>query len=475
MSISAPGRLRRRTRNYARAGLLRLRQTYMAILQCGVAAGLAYYLLKEVMGHDRPFFAPMAAVIVLSASIQGRVRRSIELILGVAIGVGAGDIFVSTFGTGAIQMIIMVWIALVIATLIDKSPLVYTQSALGAVLIATILPPGSGGGVERMFDAFMGGLVGIIVAALIPSSPLKKARMEVSRVLGMTATVLENVAYGLKTRDGKLINDALKEARGSQAAINVMLLRAQEEEEQIAVSPFLWRHHRRLSSLQRILNPVDNAMRNTRVLARRAVLLAEDNDDVSHAQIAIIEELADIAHKLSKLYTTTDDIDQCVVIPELTKRLRQLGRQLDEDIVAGKVLSAVVIFAQTRSITVDLLVVCGMSRQSALATLMPTSKHPGVPSEIAHRAEHIRAIHMLDADPDRPATVPMPAISTDYPAVTEFPAIDTSDTSAAVTPDTAGLSRAEGQVEENVHDSFDDLHSRKEDDIDERRGKGAST
>ncbi|MDO4929218.1 MAG: FUSC family protein [Corynebacterium sp.] len=461
MSTFATGRLRRRTRNYVRSGLLRLRQTYMAILQCGVAAGLAYYLLNEIMGHDRPFFAPMAAVIVLSASIQGRVRRSVELVIGVAIGVGAGDVFVSTFGTGALQMIIMVWISLVIATLIDKSPLVYTQAALGAVLIATILPPGSGGGIERMFDAFMGGLVGIVIAALIPSSPLKKARLEVSRVLDMTATVLENVAQGLKNRDGKLINDALKDARGSQAAINVMLLRAQEEEEQIAVSPLLWRHHRRLTSLQRILNPVDNAMRNTRVLARRAVLLAEDDDEVSHAQITIIEELADIAHDLSKLYTTTDDIDKGVAIPELTKRLRHVGRQLDEDIVSGNVLSAVVIFAQTRSITVDLLVICGMSRQSALATLIPTSKHPGVPSEIAHRAEHIRAIRMLDADPDRPATVPMAAIRSDHPAVEEFSAVKDNGTTSTQPPKTAAVHGEGDQEEENVHDSFDDLQSHK--------------
>lgn len=429
-------------RNYVQSGWQRLQETFMSIIQCGLAAGLAYFLVEDVLGHAEPFFAPMAAIIVLSANMQGRTRRSLELVLGVAIGVGAGDFFVRTFGTGTLQMILMVWIALLIATVVDRSPLVYTQAALGAVLIGTILPPGSGGGAERMFDSLVGGMVGIVVAAFIPSSPFKRARMEVSRVLGLTAHVLDDVATGLRTGDAALINAALREARGSQAAINVMLVRAKEEQEQINVSPLLWRHRDRLASLRRILNPVDNAMRNTRVLARRAVLLAEDQDEVSDEQIAIITELAAITHRLSELYATDKHLDHGVVIPELMRRLRKLGRELTESIAAGKVLSAQVIYAQSRSITVDLLVICGMSRKSALGCLMPTSKHPAVPSEIAQQARHIREIKDLDADPDRPATEPIPAIE-----LLSDAASDAAAQSGVPAPDAST----------NVHDDFDDM------------------
>lgn len=466
-------------RQHLSAGWHRLQQTFVSIIQCGIAAGLAYLVVEDLLGHDSPFFAPMASIIVLSANVQGRTRRSIELLIGVAIGVGAGDVFVRTFGTGIWQMIIMVWLALLLATMIDRSPLVYTQAALGAVLIATILPPGSGGGAERMFDAFIGGLVGIVVAGLMPSSPLKRARMEVSRVLELTAKVLEDVAEGLKTQQGELITDALKKARGSQAAINAMLLRAQEEQEQLNVSPFLWHHQRRLNSLQRILNPVDNAMRNTRVLARRAVLLAEDNDEVSPAQIRFIQELADITKDLSELYTTRGDLEESLIIPESTKSLRQIGRQLGEEVIQGRVLSAMVIFAQTRSITVDLLVICGMSRQSALACLMPTSKHPAVPSEIAHRAEHIREFTLLDADPDRPATQPMPAIDLFgedeeegdyYPPVGQFPAVTdataTNDPTASEQPALKQKKKRKTTPDgllppTNVHDAFDAIDNGK--------------
>ena len=43
---------------------------------------------------------------------------------------------------------------------------------------------------------------------------------------------------------------------------------------------------------------------------------------------------------------------------------------------AEPVLSAYALLAQSRSLTVDLLQICGMSRESALAALAPTSKTP---------------------------------------------------------------------------------------------------
>lgn len=351
----------------------RLRTSWLSIVQGGVAAGLAYIVAHNIFGHEQPFFAPMAAVIVLGITGDGRLRRAIELDVGVAIGVGLGSLFVSQFGTGWWQMPVMVWLALTIALFIDKSVIVFSQAALGAVLIATILPPGSGGGAERMFDALVGGMIGVLVIALLPTSPLKGARLEVSRVFGLIAQILDEVVEGLGNRDATVVRTALQKARGSQAAINVMLAKGQEGQESMIVSPLLWRQRRRVRSLIRILNPVDNAMRNTRVLARRALILIEEEDTVSPEQIAIIEELAAIARRLSEIYTSDGDIDGLTEIPVLVRRLEILGSHQGLAVAEGRVLSAQVVLAQTRSITVDFLTICGFSRKEASSYLAPTS------------------------------------------------------------------------------------------------------
>ena len=148
------------------------------------------------------------------------------------------------------------------------------------------------------------------------------------------------------------------------------------------MSPLLWRHKRRIKSLVRILNPVDNAMRNTRVLSRRALTLVEDHDTVSKEQLWIISSLADVAGQLAELYTKSGDLDEHVAIPELVRRLRELGARAGLEVAEGGVLTAQVILAQSRSIIVDLLQVCGMSRYSAVAVLQPTSAHPAMPPEV---------------------------------------------------------------------------------------------
>ena len=68
----------------------RLGYAFLPILQCGLAAGLAWFIALDLLGHPAPFFAPIAAAIALGTGMGKRVRRGIELVLGVVVGVGLG-------------------------------------------------------------------------------------------------------------------------------------------------------------------------------------------------------------------------------------------------------------------------------------------------------------------------------------------------------------------------------------------------
>lgn len=361
--------------------VLRLRRSFSSILQSSIAAGLAFWLAHDVAGHERPFFAPMSSIIILGLSSGNRLRRAVELSIGCSIGVGLGDLIILGIGTGNWQMTLAIFVSLVVATFLSSSQLLINQVAVGSILIATIIPPGSAAGPERMFDAVIGCTVGIVVMALIPHSPLAGGRREVTKVLRLASSVLKDVASALPAADHASIYAALKQVRGSQGAINAMLEAAKSAEEDAKVSPLLWASKRRVRSFARILAPVDNVIRNTRVLARRAQVLSEDGDKVSEEQIVIIQELADITDRLAEVYSRPGRIQEAREIPELVKRLRLLGARSKIDI-ATNVLSAQVILAQSRSIIVDLLQVCGMSRESAVATLAPTSHSPAFPPEV---------------------------------------------------------------------------------------------
>ena len=109
-------------------GVERLSDGKMIVIQGSVAAGIAFWFAHHVIGHPQPFFAPMASVIALGTSTVGRLRRSVELVMGVSLGIGIGDIMISHVGTGSWQIAITVACALVAALFLDKSPLAPIQA-----------------------------------------------------------------------------------------------------------------------------------------------------------------------------------------------------------------------------------------------------------------------------------------------------------------------------------------------------------
>ena len=72
-----------------------------------MTAGLAWFVAHTVIGHQLPFFAPVAAIITLGISFGQRLRRGVEVAIGVAVGVAVGDLFQAVFGTGAWQIVVV--------------------------------------------------------------------------------------------------------------------------------------------------------------------------------------------------------------------------------------------------------------------------------------------------------------------------------------------------------------------------------
>ncbi|MFD0660551.1 FUSC family protein [Thermocatellispora tengchongensis] len=116
------GRRLARLRAGARERWQRLVYVAPTIVQTAVAAGLAWVVAREVVGHPRPFFAPIAAVICVGVATGRRLRRLAELMAGVTVGVGVGDLLISMIGSGAWQIALVVALAMGTAALLDGAP-----------------------------------------------------------------------------------------------------------------------------------------------------------------------------------------------------------------------------------------------------------------------------------------------------------------------------------------------------------------
>ncbi len=383
--------IRRRLRGPA----TRLRGSALPIVQCALAAGLAWWVASGPVGHVGPFFAPIAAVVSLGLSLGARLRRSVELVCGVTIGIGVGDLIISMIGSGPWQIALVVAMAMSTAVLINSGPVFSMQAGNSAVLVATLIPPGGTGGIDRMVDALIGGLVGIAVVAMVPTHPVRRARRDAAGILATAADVLRKVEAGLVENNPKPIDTALQQARATQPAIDGMRTHLKGGREVSRLSPLYWNTKPRLERLTAAADPIDNAMRNIRVLARRSLTLVRDDEILDPRLVQRIEELADAVDVLREMILAEpgDQPDQA----EAARVLRSVARRMTPELVEGAGLSATVVFAQLRSLIVDLMQAAGLARVSAIATLPPTTDTP------AYRPD-LHSDHDTDSDTGLPRT-----------------------------------------------------------------------
>src|SRR5205814_682275 len=176
----------------------RVRAALLFAAQAAVAAGLAWLVANDLLHHQRPFFAPIAAVIALNVSVGQRLSRVVELFVGVALGILVGDVLIYFSGTGGWQIGAGVAAAVLVSVLLGGCPIVIGQAAAPAVLVATLAPPSGGIYYTRFLDALIGGVVGIaVMALLLPVNPLTVIRRAAGPALDVIAQGLRDCADAL--------------------------------------------------------------------------------------------------------------------------------------------------------------------------------------------------------------------------------------------------------------------------------------
>ncbi|MFC4374159.1 aromatic acid exporter family protein [Nocardia halotolerans] len=360
----------------------RLRLSAIPIVQCALGAALAWFLAHEVIGHPEPFFAPTAAVVSIGISFGARIRRSVELVVGVAVGIGIGDLFIGQVGTGVWQVALVVAGAMAVSVFLDSGALMTIQAASSAVLIST-LNQAPGAGPSRMIDALVGGLVGVLMVAAIPLHPVRRAREHAADVLSVMSKSMILCADGLLEQDADKVHNALSAVRATQDQIDALRSALEGGREVSRISPLYWNSRKRLARIRSTADPLDNAVRNTRVLERRSLTLVQDDEVLDPRLIALMDQLGNAVDVVRRMMLA--DPDEQPDQAEAARALRSVAKNARPELVAGAGLSAHVVFAQIRSIVVDLMVVCGMQRISAIALLPPTVPNPYVTPEESAR------------------------------------------------------------------------------------------
>jgi uncharacterized membrane protein YgaE (UPF0421/DUF939 family) len=362
----------RRSRTSIAARFELLRDLALPIAQSALAAAAAWVIAREVIGHAKPFFAPVAAVISVGAAHGARSRRALELVVGVALGVAVGDLLVAGIGTGTWQLALVVVLAMSAAVLIGGGGgLLTVQAAVSGVLVASLQPPNGGVDFSRAVDALVGGVAALAVTAVLPAKPLTRVRRAAARVMPELAGTIVDVAEALRSRDRRVAEAALARARGLDELSADLRDEIQSGIEVVRLSPPRRASRQPLAQYEDAAPNVDLAVRNVRVLARGVLRTIDLDDPVPTSLLAALEDLAAAVRGLGDVLE--HDVDPSGARAAALRAAALATLALEE---TGN-LSVSVLVGQVRSTAADLLRGLGLDREDARAAVREAAENLG--------------------------------------------------------------------------------------------------
>jgi uncharacterized membrane protein YgaE (UPF0421/DUF939 family) len=343
-----------------RERLLRVRRMAPRIAMIALATAIAYAIARYAFGHQRPFFAPVSAVICIGATLGQPARRAVQLALGVSIGVLMADAAIALIGTGAWQLGIVVFLTMTAVVFAGGERLAINQSASAAVLLSTLALPGDAFGLSRAGDAAIGASVALLFNfVLFPVHPVKLAQGALEPAARRIADVLGAIGEALAEQDAAAARKAMLRARDLERHSEDMRADIATSGE-IARLALARRGHR--DAVQRYSAAVEDLTRahtDVATLARGATRLLDAGESLPPQVVEAVGDLALSAQHVADAFADTDArrVARAAALRAATVSTDGLDRT--------RSLWAVMIVGQTRMTANDLLRATGLSPEQA--------------------------------------------------------------------------------------------------------------
>ena len=356
---------------YVRAGFHRCKSSAGEAFRMAFCAVAAYVFAEWVLGHANPVFAAIAALLPLQFSADWRTRRALEVAVGCALGVAAGVFLTGVLGSGPVQAVLIVFVAVLIARFLNKSAVFATQMAIQAALVAMI-PSSPGSFLPTVTDALVGGAAAWVITIVAPQRGLRRPRKATRKLAYEISAVLYGASRALDLNDSALAWHALIRARHGEAVVaeaNEALGRALET---ATISPLHWRHRENLRTSQAAVEKLDLALRNSRVFTRRlthAINAVALPDQGTLRLSAFLKRVARAVTVLADGFWERDRQLGAEKVSQALDRLTKLGAELDPARFGATTLDGQALVMTFRPLMVDLLQAAGASHAESLAAL----------------------------------------------------------------------------------------------------------
>jgi len=358
------GRLERRVRRQLDAKLAgqRVLHSLPAIGQILVAVAAAYSIAHWGLGHAVPILAVTLTINALGFSRDARPQRVAESVLGILLGVALSDGLSLLVGKGLWQLLVVLLVVFVVGRAVSTNPAFAVAAAVPSALVV-LLPIPAGGPFGRTIDAFVGGVVALVVTALIPRDPTRAARRDGRVVFSVLTESMGSIVDSLTDADEAAGDLALTRLRRTQPLIDNWAASLDTALSVSRISPFLRSRLPELRRDARAQKAADLASRHLRSLARRVEFLVRDGV----ARPALAGVVNEVETALTLLGRELDDLQ---VTGQARSLLSDLARRLDPAVtIPDAGLTDAAIILMLRPLVVDLLIGTGLEPDASRALL----------------------------------------------------------------------------------------------------------
>ena len=340
----------------------RVRDSLWSIGQLAFAAAAGYFIARYGLGHAVPLLAVTVSISALGFNRATKPQAVFSTALAMVFGIALSELLLILYGAGTLQLFIAIGGSLILARLISNNPAFALTVALQAALVQLLtIPPG--GVFSRAADGIVGAVVALAITALIPRNPIKLAKADSKALFFVFGQTLKTITSVLKTPDKAVADSALESIRKTQPLVDNWKNSLDAAEAIAKISPFYRWARKEIAQQQRVLQGMDLATRNLRVVTRRIdhMVLSGKNHP------ALAEVLEKLSIGVDLLEGTSEDFS---LSQKARKYLRKLGPTLTPTAFNPPLsVSEVAVLMQIRPMFVDLAVATGLDQADAVQLL----------------------------------------------------------------------------------------------------------
>jgi uncharacterized membrane protein YgaE (UPF0421/DUF939 family) len=341
-----------------KGSLARVKDSLWQIMQLVIASFSSYLIAHFALGHPVPLLSVTVAISSLGFTRDTRPGRVASTAIAMVVGVLISETLLIAFGHGAWQLSLAIAVSLLLARAFSKNPAFALTVTLQAVLVQMLTAP-TGGPFARVLDGLVGGLVALSFTALLPRNPIKLARRDAAELFALLKKTLADLRQVALTGDPEVADAALGRIRKTQPLVDNWHGSLESAQAISRISPLYRWAQLEIAQQRQLLDGMDLATRNLRVITRRVDFLLQDG-----------KSLEKIAPLFSKLLIAADLLEQSVddfsMRAKAKKYLEKLIVTLDPVQFEPKLsLAETVLLMQMRPMTIDLAIAAGLDATKA--------------------------------------------------------------------------------------------------------------